>query len=141
VALALDAELVVQGPQGQRTVAATGFFTGFLQTALGEQDVLREIRLRPTGRAGWAFQKFTRRAQDWATVGVAVVLDGRTAVALVNMGPTPLRARAVEETGDPDAAAEGTAPPSDSNSSAEFRRQLARVLTRRTLEEARSRAS
>ena len=69
VLLALDAELVVRGPGGERTVAAGQFFHGLFQTALGEQDVLTEIRVPKLDGAGWAYEKFNRRAQDWATVG------------------------------------------------------------------------
>ena len=143
VLLALDAELVVRGPGGERTIPAGEFFTGFLETALGPQEILTEIRVaKATG--GWSYQKFHRRAQDWATVGVAVVSNGATSVAFTNMAPTPLRARGVEEAlaGGADAetaaerAAEGTSPPSDPNGSAEYRQHLARVLVRRALEEA-----
>ncbi|MGH3129963.1 MAG: FAD binding domain-containing protein [Gaiellaceae bacterium] len=155
VLLALDAELAVRGPEGERTVAAGDFFRGVFETALGPQDVLTEIRVPKTGDAGWSYQKFTRRAQDWATVGVAAVVRrengsiGEAAVALTSMGATPLRASAVEGAlsgASPDgiaqaaeAAAEGTSPPSDTNASAEFRQHLARVLVRRALEEAISR--
>ena len=144
VLLALDAELVVRGPGGEQTVAAADFFRGFFETALGPQDVLTEIRV-PKVDGGWAYEKFTRRAQDWATVGVAAVGSNGTArVALTNMGTTPIRARAVEEalSAGADAgaaaerAAEGTSPPSDTNGSAEYRRHLATVLVRRALEEA-----
>jgi carbon-monoxide dehydrogenase medium subunit len=152
VLLALDAELAVQGPGGERTVPASEFFTGTFETALGPQDVLREIRVPKLGdAAAWSYVKFTRRAQDWATVGVAVVGSRQNgglssaAVALTSMGPTPLRAGAVEEAlagGGSDfaaaaeAAAEGTSPTDDTQASAEFRRALARVLVRRALEEA-----
>jgi aerobic carbon-monoxide dehydrogenase medium subunit len=144
VLLALDAELVVRGPGGERTVAAADFFRGFFETALGPQDLLTEIRV-PKVEGGWAYEKFTRRAQDWATVGVAAVGSNGTArVALTNMGTTPIRARAVEEALSSGAgagaaaerAAEGTSPPSDTNGSAEYRRHLATVLVRRALEEA-----
>jgi carbon-monoxide dehydrogenase medium subunit len=144
VLLALEAELVVRGPDGERTVLAGEFFRGVFQTALGAQDVLVEVRVPKLGTdAAWSYLKFTRRAQDWATVGVAVVRsNGDARVALTNMGATPLRASAVEEalrTGAADAAehaADGTDPPSDTSASAEFRAELARTLTRRALEQA-----
>ena len=148
VLVALDAELVVHGPAGDRTVAARDFFRGIFESALGPQDLLTEIRVPKVGGAGWSYQKFNPRAQDWAIVGVAAqVRDGRTAVALTNMGDTPLRAGAVEAAlaGGADAAAasehalEGTRPPNDALASAEYRRHLARVLTRRAVEEAASR--
>jgi carbon-monoxide dehydrogenase medium subunit len=139
--LALGATLVVQGPSGTRTIAATDFFLGFLETALAPDEMLIEIRIPKTGSAGWSFQKFNRRAQDWAIVGVAAVAGG--GVALVNMASTPIRAPAVEAaiaagssaTDAAAVAAEGLDPPSDLNASAGFRRQLATVLVRRALEE------
>ncbi len=145
VLLALDGELVARGPQGERTIAAADFFTGFLATALDPQEVLTEIRVPKHSGAGHCYLKFNRRAQDWATVGVAALVSNGTArVALTNMGQTPLRARGVEETyasaGDAASAAaraaEGTHPPSDTNASAEYRRSLATVLVRRALEQA-----
>jgi carbon-monoxide dehydrogenase medium subunit len=145
VLVALDAELVAHGPGGERTIAAADFFQGFLETALGPQDVLTEIRVPRLAGGGSAYVKFHRRAQDWATVGVAaIVSNGGARVALTNMGPTPVRARAVEEaiaSGADHAAAaakaaEGTSPPSDTNGSAEYRRHLATVLVRRALEQA-----
>jgi len=156
VLLALDAELGVRGPDGERTVPAADFFRGLFETALGPQDLLTEIRVPKLGTwKGWCYLKFNRRAQDWATVGVAAVLrrDNGTieeaSVALTNMGLTPLRAKAVEEAlsgSSADSVAdaaqkadEGSSPPSDTNASADFRRELARVLTRRALEEALSR--
>src|SRR5207253_71148 len=99
VLLALDADLVLQGPDGERTVPADAFFLGVFQTALGPQDVLAEIRVPKLGPSGWSYLKFTRRAQDWATVGVAAVVRRSNgtieerAIALTNMGPTPVRAR------------------------------------------------
>ncbi|MDA8313583.1 MAG: xanthine dehydrogenase family protein subunit M, partial [Actinomycetota bacterium] len=94
--LALDATLVADGPRGRREIAADDFFRGFLETALEPDEMLTEIRVRKAP-SGWAFQKFNRRAQDWAIVGVAAVLDGDPRVALVNMGSTTLRARGTEE--------------------------------------------
>jgi carbon-monoxide dehydrogenase medium subunit len=146
VLLTLDAEFVVVGPGGERRVAAADFFTGVFETALGEQDVLTEIRV-PSFSGGWAYLKFARRKQDWATVAVAAVAsNGGAKVGLVSMGGTPLRARAVEQAlaGGADAAAaaekadEGTEPSSDVAGSADYRRHLARVLTRRALEQALS---
>jgi carbon-monoxide dehydrogenase medium subunit len=144
VLVALDAELVVRGPEGERTEQASTFFRGFFETALGPRDVLTEIRV-PKLAGGWSYQKFARRAQDWATVGVAAVgTNGSAAVALTNMGPAPVRARGVEEAlgggSGPEEAAErageGASPASDTSASAEFRTHLAKVLTRRALEEA-----
>jgi len=145
VLVALEAELVARGPDGERTIASGDFFRGFLETALGPQEVLTEIRVPKLAGAGWAYLKFQRRAQDWATVGVAAVRsNGSARVALTNMGPTPVRAQGVEDAlasgADPETASaradEGTSPPSDTWASAEYRRHLAQVLTRRALEQA-----
>ncbi len=153
VMVALDATFVVRGPGGQRSVGARDFFKSLFITDLGEQEILTEVRVPKLAGVGWSYQKFHTRAQDWAIVGVAALVDegngrpDRTAVALTNMGETPLRALAVEQAlgagSDPAAAAEqaldGTSPPDDALASAEYRRHLAKVLTRRALEEARSR--
>ncbi|BBL80369.1 carbon-monoxide dehydrogenase medium subunit [Rubrobacter xylanophilus] len=156
VLLALDADFVVRGSGGERTVAARDFFQDYLQTALAPDEVLTEIRVPKLGpNAGWSYQKFNRRAQDWAVVGVAAVVERQNGsissarIGLTNMGSTPLRASAVESAlSGADAssvaeaaqsAAEGTSPASDVAASDEFRRHLARVLTRRALEEALSR--
>ena len=144
VILALDGTLVARGPAGERTIPASEFFTGFLETALAPDEMLTEIRLPKAPGAGWSYQKFHRRALDWAIVGVAAVRNGRTGVALVNMGPTPLRATAVEQalaagSTVADAAREaaaGTEPPTDLNGDPEYRRHLAEVLVRRALEQA-----
>ncbi len=145
--LALRATLVARGPGGQREIAADDFFTGFLETSLADDEVLTEIRVPAVPGAGWAFEKFNRRAQDWAIVGVAAVLTdgaGGPGVGLVNMGSLPLRAGGVEDalrsgSSAVDAAAradEGTEPPDDLNASPEYRRHLAQVLVRRALETA-----
>ncbi|HKF00145.1 MAG TPA: xanthine dehydrogenase family protein subunit M [Actinomycetes bacterium] len=149
VLLALGATMVVQEPGGMRTIGVGDFFTGLFTTALGPSSLLTEVRVPKLDGGGWSYQKFNPRAQDWAVVGAAAVArghDGRreTAVALTNMGETPLRATAVERAlasgADPAeasrAAAEGTSPPSDPLGSAEYRRALAPVLVRRALEEA-----
>jgi aerobic carbon-monoxide dehydrogenase medium subunit len=141
VVLALDAELVARGPDGERTIPATAFFTGPFTNALGPQELLTEIRLPAVERG--VYLKYQRSARDWATVGVAAAdVGGRVQVGLASMGPTPLRASAVEEAlaGGASAAdaaaraAEGTEPPSDVSASSEYRAHLARVLVRRALE-------
>jgi carbon-monoxide dehydrogenase medium subunit len=143
VLLALEATFVLQGSGGRRTVPATEFFRGFLETALVPDELLVEIRVPKTGANGWAYEKFQRRAQDWAIVGaLAADVGGEHRVALVNMGATPLRARSVEKAlaggaSAADAATtadDGTSPSSDLNASPEYRRHLARVLVRRALE-------
>ena len=144
VVLALGGTLVARGPGGEREIPATEFFQGFLETALQPDELLTEIRVPKVPGAGWSYQKFNRRAQDWAIVGVAAIRNGVTGVSLVNMGSTPLRAGAVEEAlaggaSAADAAAvadQGTEPTADLNASEDFRRHLARVLVRRALEEA-----
>lgn len=150
VALALDAEFVVAGSGGRRTVAAADFFVDYLQTAIAADEVLVEVRVPKLG-AGWGYryEKFQRVAQAWAIVGVAAAVrrdNGSIAearVALTNMGATPVRAAGVEEDlagGSLDAigpaaerAAEGTSPPSDLSGRADYREHLARVLTRRAV--------
>ena len=139
----MDAKFVIVGPKGERIVPATEFFVGFLETVLSPDELLTEIRV-PKVSGGWSFQKFNRRAQDWAIVGVAAVNDGGTRVSLVNMGPTPMRARAVEEALADGAsieaaslkASEGMDPPADLNASSQYRRHLAEVLVKRALTEA-----
>ena len=158
VLLALDAEIVAKGPGGERTIAASEFFKGLFETALGPADVLTAIRVPKLARGtGWSYQKFHRRAIDWAIVGVAAVLDrsngsiGTARVGLTNMALSPMRASAVESALSgasieavamaAEQAPEGTSPPSDTNGSSEYRRELSKVLTRRALEEALSRAA
>ena len=152
VMIAVGANLVARGPSGERAIPASEFFTGVFQTALAPDEMLVQIRVPKLGSAGWSYTKMSRRAQDWATVAVAVVVHGngsieRASVALTNMGGTTLHARKTEEALASGAsiddaaalAAEGTDPPADHAASSDFRRHLARVLTRRALEEARSR--
>jgi aerobic carbon-monoxide dehydrogenase medium subunit len=148
VLLALDAEVVVRGRDGERTVPASDFFKGLFEVDLSPQEMITEIRVPKLKGAGWSYQKFHHRAQDWAIVGVAAVAaNGGASVALTTMSETPVRARAVEDAlssgSDPATAAEradeGTSPPSDPFGSAEYRRSLAKVLVRRALEEALSR--
>jgi aerobic carbon-monoxide dehydrogenase medium subunit len=143
VVLALDATLVARGPNGTREIPAAEFYRGLFETALEPDELLTEIRVPKPAGAGWSFQKFTKRAIDWAIVGVAAQGDN---VALVNMASTPLRATAVERALADGAsvedaarhAAEGTDPPTDLNAGPAFREHLARVLVRRALEESRA---
>ncbi len=142
--LALGGSVVAKGPNGERTIAAADLFTGFLETAVAADEMITEIRVPKMPDAGWSYQKFNRRAQDWAIVGVAAVQNGSTGVALVNMGPTPMLATAVQDAlasgADIDAAAavaaDGTSPPEDLNGDAEYRNHLAQVLVKRALTEA-----
>ncbi len=143
--LALGATYVAQGPNGTREIAASDFYTGFLESALAPDEMLTEIRVPKMNGAGWSFQKFNRRAQDWAIVGVAAWRRGtESGVALVNMGSTPVLASSVagaiaKGASVADAAALAAAeaePQSDNNATAEYREHLAKVLVRRALEQA-----
>ena len=149
--LALDAEMVVRGMDGTRTVPAAEFFTDFFTTALRPGEILVEVRVPKT--TGWSahYEKFNRVAQAWSIVAVAaaVRVDGGTIaearVALTNMGSTPVRATSVEQAlvgqqATPEAirsaaqhAAEGTSPPTNADADAEYRKHLARVLTSRAV--------
>jgi carbon-monoxide dehydrogenase medium subunit len=145
VLVALGADLVIRGAGGaSRTVNARDFFRGLFEADLAPNEVLAEVRI-PKTSGGWSYLKFHRRAQDWALVGVAAIQqNGSATVALTNMGEVPLRAGGVEEAlaggADPATASlradEGSAPPSDAFGSAEYRRELSKVLVRRALEEA-----
>jgi carbon-monoxide dehydrogenase medium subunit len=151
--LALEGTFVIKGQDGERTVAAGDFFEDYLQTTLAPDEVLTEIRVPKLGQnAGWSYKKFNRRAQDWAVVGAAAVVErsngsiSSARIGLTNMGSTPLRATAAEGAlsgADPSSVAEatgsadeGTSPSSDIAASSEYRRHLARVLSRRAVEEA-----
>jgi carbon-monoxide dehydrogenase medium subunit len=153
--LALEGTFVLRGPNGERTVAAGDFFQDYLQTVLEPDEVLTEVRVPKLNGAGWSYKKFNRRAQDWAVVGVAAVVERQNGtinaarIGLTNMGSTPLRATAAESAlsgASADSVAEatqsadeGTSPSSDIAASSEYRRHLARVLSRRAIEEALSR--
>src|SRR5918998_4543434 len=153
--LALEGTFVIRGPGGERTVAAGDFFQDYLQTTLEPDEVLTEVRVPKLNGAGWSYKKFNRRAQDWAVVGAAAVVErsngsiGSARIGLTNMGSTPLRATAAEGAlsgADASSVAEatssadeGTSPASDIAASSEYRRHLARVLSRRAVEEALSR--
>jgi carbon-monoxide dehydrogenase medium subunit len=149
--LALDAELVITGPGGERTVSAADFFEDLFTTAVGEDELLTRIRVPKHTGWGSHYEKFNRVAQAWSIVGVAATLRAEggaiaeAKVALTNMGSTALRATSVESAlvGQPateDAvkaaaasAADGTSPPSDTDGDAAYRRHLATVLTRRAV--------
>jgi aerobic carbon-monoxide dehydrogenase medium subunit len=153
-ALALDAEFVIQGPGGSRTVGASDFFVDLFETAIGEDEILTAIRVPKHTGWGAHYEKFVRVAHQWPIVAVAATIKvdggtiGEARVGLTNMGPTALRAAATEAAlaGVPateegvraaaERAAEGTNPPSDLNGSSEYREHLARVLTRRAVLEA-----
>jgi carbon-monoxide dehydrogenase medium subunit len=154
VVLALDGELSATGPSGERTIAAADMFEDYLTTALEPDEVLTAITVPDPAEWSFGYEKFTRRAEDWAMVGVAALLkveggsisDAR--VGMTHMSSTPLRATAVEDAlkgGDAskeaiasaaEHAAEGTDPPGDLNATSEYKQHLARVLTRRALETA-----
>ena len=150
-ALALGATFTIAGPNGTRTVAADDFFEDLFTTAIGDGELLTEVRIPKYTGWGGHYEKFVRVAHQWPIVAVAaaVKVDGGTItearVGLTNMGSTPLRARSVEQAlaGKPAtdeavreaaaSAAEGTNPPSDLNGDADYRRHLATVLTRRAV--------
>jgi len=155
VLLALDGEVTARGPNGERTIAAADLFQDYMTTSLAHDEVITEIRLPDVGTYGFGYQKFTRRAEDWAMVGVGALVsrapDGTcddVRIGLTHMGATPLRATAAENAlrgsrlddnsiaAAAQQAAEGTDPPGDLNATPDYKRHLARVLTRRALEEA-----
>jgi aerobic carbon-monoxide dehydrogenase medium subunit len=155
VLLALEGQVAARGPNGERTIAAAELFQDYLTTSLAPDEVITEVRLPVLEGFGFGYQKFTRRAEDWAMVGVCALVsraaDGTcddARIGLTNMGATPLRASAAEDAlrGSPldenaiaaaaEQAAEGTDPPGDLNATPDYKRHLARVLTRRAVEEA-----
>ncbi|SDE78294.1 FAD binding domain-containing protein [Pseudonocardia oroxyli] len=144
--LALDGTVVLRSPRGERKVPITEFYTGVFSSVKEPDELVVEIRVPRTGATGWAYEKFTRRSNDWAIVAVAVATmpDGATHLGLVNMGGTPLRASAteaalaegksIEEAAA--LAAEGTEPPTDSHGTPEYRNHLVTVLAKRALKTA-----
>ncbi len=152
--LITEAEVTLQGSGGQRTLPAAGLFEDYLTTAVGADEVLTEIRIPTLDGWGHSYHKFNRRSEDWAMVGVCAVVkaSGGTCedvrIGLTNMGSVPLRATAAEEAlrgqelsdeniaKAAEHAADGTHPPADLNASAEYKRHLARVLTRRAIKDA-----
>jgi carbon-monoxide dehydrogenase medium subunit len=154
VLLAFDGSVVARGPNGERTIAAADLFQDYLTTAIADDEVVTEVRFPSMQGYGHAYEKFTRRAEDWAMVGVAAAVkaEGGTfsevRVGLTHMSTTPLRATQVEQAlvGQPvdagriksaaEAAAEGTDPPGDLNATPEYKRHLARVLVERAVSKA-----
>jgi carbon-monoxide dehydrogenase medium subunit len=152
VALALDAEFVLAGPGGRRSVGAADFFVDYLTTAMDDGELLVEVRVPKLGDEwGVRYEKFNRVAQAWSIVAVAAAVrreGGRIAearIGLTNMGATPLRATATEAalvgadlsldavTAAAALAADGTSPSNDLNAQADYRQHLAQVLTRRAV--------
>ena len=154
VLLAAEAIITVQGPGGQREIAIADVAVDYLETSLADDEVLTEIRLPALEGYGFGYEKFNRRAEDWAMVAACALVkvsDGTcedVRVGLTHMAGVPLRASAVEgalrgQTLDRETiaaaaerAAEGTDPPGDLNATPEYKSHLARVLTRRALETA-----
>jgi carbon-monoxide dehydrogenase medium subunit len=155
VVLAAEGTIHARGPGGERQIAAADMFRDYLETALEPGELITAIDLPDLSGWSYGYEKFTRRAEDWAMVGVAAMVrkgaDGScedVRVGLTHMASTALRATAVEEAlrGQPldgeriaraaEQAAEGTDPPGDLNATPEYKRHLARVLTRRALEAA-----
>lgn len=148
--LALDAELVVVGPGGERRIGAGEFFVDLFETAVGDDELLTAIRIPKHTGWGGAYEKFVRISHQWSIVAVAAVVNAaggtvqQAKVGLTNMGSTPLRASATEAALAAGAsvseaaakAAEGANPPSDLNGDSGYRAHLATVLTRRALERA-----
>lgn len=155
VFLATDGSLEAEGPSGSRTIQAAEMFQDYLTTALAEDEVITSVTLPSLDGWSWGYEKFTRRSEDWAMVGVcALVKTGEDGgcedvrIGLTHMGSTPLRATATEDAlrgGALDAdsiaqaaaeAAEGTEPPGDLNATPDYKRHLARTLTKRALSQA-----
>jgi aerobic carbon-monoxide dehydrogenase medium subunit len=155
VLLACDGSVVARSAEGEREIAAADLFEDYLTTSIGEQEIVTEVRLPRLEGYGYGYQKFNRRQEDWAMVAVCALVkkgaDGTAEdvrIGLTHMGSTPLRATASEAAlrGQPlnadtiaaaaEQAAEGTEPPADLNASADYKRHLARVLTKRALEAA-----
>jgi carbon-monoxide dehydrogenase medium subunit len=152
ILLAHEGTVILRGPNGEREVAAADFFEDYLTTVVAEDEIMTEVRLPALEGYGFGYEKFNRRQEDWAMVAVGALIkkggDGACAdvrVGLTHMGSTPLRATAVEEAlrGQPltadtiaaaaENAADGTEPPADLNASQDYKRHLARVLTKRAL--------
>ena len=155
ILLAYEGSVIVRGESGEREIAAAELFQDYLTTAVGEGEVLTEVRLPTMDGYGFGYHKFNRRREDWAMVAVSALVkkagDGTcedVRIGLTHMSSVPLRATAAEAAlrGKPldadsiaaaaEQAAEGTEPPADLNASADYKRHLARVLTKRALADA-----
>ncbi len=154
VVLACEGSVGVRGPDGMREIRADELFQDYLTTAVGDGEIVTEVRLPALEGYGFAYEKFMRRAEDWAMVGVCALVRASggvcedVRVAFTHMGSVPIRATAVEEAlrgqsldrdgiaRAAEGAAEGTKPPGDLNATPDYKRHLARVLTKRALEKA-----
>jgi carbon-monoxide dehydrogenase medium subunit len=155
VLLACDGSVAVRGGSGAREIAAADLFEDYLTTSIAPDEIVTEVRLPLMEGYGYGYQKFNRRQEDWAMVAVCALVkkgaDGAcedVRIGLTHMASTPLRATAAESAlrgqaltaesiaAAAEQAAEGTEPPADLNASADYKRHLARVLTRRALEAA-----
>jgi len=153
VALALDAEFTIAGPGGRRTVPAAEFFAGPFETAVGEDEILVSVAFPKYDGWGTHYEKFNRTAQAWSIVGVAaaVRIDGgkvaEARIGLTNVGGTPMRASTVEQAlvgastmaeieAACENAADGLEPFADEDADIEFRKHLAKVLTKRAVAKA-----
>ena len=155
VLLATEGSVVARGASGEREIAAAELFEDYLTTSLAPDEIITEVRLPLMDGYGYGYQKFNRRQEDWAMVAVCALVkkgaDGScedVRIGLTHMGSTPLRATAAENAlrgqalsadsiaAAAEQAADGTEPPADLNASADYKRHLARVLTRRALEAA-----
>ena len=140
--LATRATLVISGPSGERQVESDVFFTDFWETEVNEDELLTEILVPKYTGESWAYQKFNRRSQDWAIVGCALQAGDNPGIGMVNMGSTPVRAadaeNALKSGGSPKEVSEladsGLTPPTDIHGNESYRRDLAKVLLQRALE-------
>lgn len=157
--LAYGATVVAKGPNGERTIAIDDFFTGLFENALGEDEILTEIRIpKPGGNSGGAYVKVERKVGDYAISAAAVQLrlDGDTVkearIGLTNVSAVPMRAKGAEaelvgkRAGDDVLEAAGKAaaaecdPSADLRGSADYKRDLTRVLVKRSIQKAVVRA-
>jgi aerobic carbon-monoxide dehydrogenase medium subunit len=154
VLLAAAGAVTTRAPDGERAIPAAELFRDYLTTSLGADEVITSVSFPGLDQWAWGYQKFTRRSEDWAMVGVCALVKASNGdcedvrIGLTNMGSTPLRATAAEDAlrGGPldgeriaaaaEQAAEGTDPPGDLNASSDYKRHLARTLCRRALEQA-----